>query len=103
MRMKIKKNDTVQVISGKDKGKTGKVLQALPSEDMVLVEGVNVLKKVVKRTKTEKGGFKDVTRPVHVSNVMLLDPKDNKPTRVGIILKDGKRVRVTKKSGTELS
>lgn len=101
--MKIKKNDTVKVISGKDKGKTGKVLQAFPSEEKVLVDGVNVLKKVVKRTKTEKGGFKDVTRPVHVSNVMLLDPKDNTPTRVGIIQKDGKRVRVAKKSGTELS
>jgi len=102
--MKIKKNDTVVVIAGKDKGKTGKVLQALPNDDKVLIEGVNVLKKVIKRTKTEKGGFKDVTRPIHVSNVMLMDPKDNKPTRVGIVRKeDGTRVRVTKKSGTELS
>jgi large subunit ribosomal protein L24 len=101
--MKIKKNDTVKVIAGKDKGKTGKVLLALPNDDKVLVEGVNVLKKVVKRTKTEKGGFKDVTRPIRVSNVMLVDPKDNTPTRIGIIRKDGKRIRVTKKSGTELS
>lgn len=101
--MKIKKNDTVMVIAGKDKGKTGKVISAYPGDDKVLIEGVNVLKKVIKRTKTEKGGFKDVTRPIHVSNVMLMDPKDNKPTRVGIIRKDGKRIRVTKKSGTELS
>lgn len=102
--MKIKKNDTVQVIAGKDKGKTGKVLVAFPTDDTVLVEGVNVVKKAVKQTKTEKGGFKDVTRPIHVSNVMLVDPKENKPTRVGVITKeDGTRVRVAKKSGTELS
>ena len=101
--MKIKKNDTVAIIAGKDKGKTGKVLACFPNDDKVLVEGVNILKKVVKRTKTEKGGFKDVTRPIHVSNVMLVDPKDNTPTRIGIIRKDGKRIRVTKKSGTELS
>ncbi|XKT75220.1 MAG: 50S ribosomal protein L24 [Patescibacteria group bacterium UBA2103] len=101
--MKIKKNDTVKVIAGKDKGKTGKVLTAFPKEDKVLVEGVNVFKKAVKQTKTEKGGFKDVTRPIHVSNVMIVDPKENVPTRIGIIEKDGKRVRVAKKSNTELS
>lgn len=101
--MKIKTNDTVQIISGKDKGKTGKVLQAFPREDKVLVEGVNVMKKAVRRTKTEKGGFTEVTRPVHVSNVALIDPKENKPTRIGIVKEDGKRVRVAKKSGTKLS
>lgn len=101
--MKIKKNDNVQILSGKDKGKTGKVLESFPSEEKVLVEGVNVFTKAVKRTKTEKGGFKEVTRPIHVSNVALIDPKENKPTRVGYINKDGKKVRVAKKSGTELS
>lgn len=101
--MKIKKNDNVQILSGKDKGKTGKVLEAFPREEKVLVEGVNVFTKAVKRTKTEKGGFKEVTRPIHVSNVALVDPKENKPTRVGYINKDGKKVRVAKKSGSELA
>ena len=79
------------------------MLAAFPREDKVVVEGVNLFTKAVKRTKTEKGGFTEVTRPIHVSNVMLVDPKENKPTRVGIVEKEGKRVRVAKKSGTELS
>ena len=101
--MKIKTGDNVQVIAGKDRGKTGKVLRAFPQEDKVLVENVNVIKKSRKQTKKEKGGFDEIAKPIHVSNVMLIDPKENKPTRVGIIEKDGKRVRVAKKSGEILA
>lgn len=101
--MKIKVGDNVQVIAGKDKGKTGKVLRTLRDEDKVIVEGVNVISKAKKQTKKEKGGFEDITKPIHVSNVMLVDPKENKPTRIGIIEKDGKRVRVAKKSGEVLA
>lgn len=100
--MKIKKGDNVQIIAGKDRGKTGVVLEALPREDRVVVEGVNIVKKARKQTKKEKGGFDEITKPVHVSNVMILDPKENKPTRIGIEKKDGKRVRIAKKSGSEL-
>ena len=104
MRMKIKKNDTVKVIAGKDRGKTGKVLTVFPREDRVLVEGVNAQKKTVRRTKTEKGGIVEVSRPIHVSNVMLIDPKEGVPTRIGITRgEDGARVRVAKKSGTTLT
>lgn len=101
--MKIKTGDNVQVIAGKDKGKTGKVLRTFPQEDKVLVEGVNVVSKARKQTKKQKGGFEEVTKPIHVSNVMILDPKEKKPTRIGIIEKDGKRVRVAKKSGEVLA
>jgi len=80
--MKIRKEDTVKVISGKDRGKTGKVLRALPKESKVIVAGVNVIK-VHKRPKKggEKGQIVDKTMPVHVSNVMLIDPQTGKPTR----------------------
>ena len=98
--MKIKKNDKVIIISGKDKGKEGKVLQALHDEDKVVVEGVNIAKKHQKsRSQSQKGQVVDKAMPVHVSNVSLIDPKTKKPTRVGYEMKDGKKVRVTKKSG----
>ena len=103
--MKIKKGDTVTVIAGKDKGKTGIVQEALPLSEQVLVEGVNVLKKHQKpRGQDKKGGIVDVTHPIHVSNVMLQDPKEKKPTRVGKQYdeKTGAYVRVTKKSGMTL-
>lgn len=102
--MKIRKNDTVKIIAGKDRGKTGKVERVFPKEEKVLIAGVNLITKTKKQTKKEKGGFVKVERPVHVSNVMLLDPKDNVPTRVRIERdENGKPFRVTKKSGTKLS
>lgn len=104
--MKIKKGDTVIVISGKDKGKKGKVLNAFPREDKVLVEGVNVKKKHQKPTKNNpKGQILDKTFPIHVSNVMIQDPKDKKPTRVGYQKNaSGKgNVRIAKRSGTVLN
>lgn len=102
--MKIKKNDNVVVIAGKDKGETGKVVRVLPKEDRVLVEGVNVVKRHTKsRVSGEAGQIIEKSLPIHISNVMVVDPKTNKPTRVGFEIKDGKKVRIAKKSGQALS
>lgn len=98
--MHIKKGDKVIVITGKDKGKTGTVIEALPKKDRVVVEGVNIVKKHQKPTQMNpEGGIVEFEAAIHVSNVMLLDPKTNKPTRVGTKIEDGKKVRVAKKSG----
>lgn len=101
--MKIKKDDKVIVLTGKDKGKTGKVLQVIPEEGKVIVEKVNVLKKHSKnRTSSSKGEVIDKTMPIDASNVAILDPKDNKPTRVGYKEVNGKKVRIAKRSGQEI-
>lgn len=104
--MKIQKNDNVIVIAGKDKGKTGKILRAIPREDKVIVEGVNVQKhhKKAKGNTKQGGGIVEVSAPIHVSNVQIVDPKTKKPTRIGITKDETskKNVRVTKKSGTTL-
>ncbi len=98
MKMHVKKGDKVMVISGKDKGKTGTILAAFPKKDRVIVEGVNVVKKHSKPTQANpQGGIFDMEAPIHVSNVMVVDPKTNEPTRVGYDVKDGKKVRVAKK------
>jgi large subunit ribosomal protein L24 len=101
--MKIHKGDNVLVIAGKDRGKTGKVVRALPRVDRVIVEGVNMQKRHRKpKTNTKQGGgIVDVTAPIHVSNVQLVDPKTNKPTRIGIVrdATTNKPTRVAKKSG----
>ncbi|MCG7418974.1 50S ribosomal protein L24 [Macrococcus epidermidis] len=98
--MHIKKGDKVIVITGKDKGKTGTVIEALPKKDRVVVEGVNIAKKHQKPTQMNpEGGIVEFEAAIHVSNVMLIDPKTNKPTRVGTKIEDGKKVRVAKKSG----
>lgn len=101
VKMKIKKGDQVVVLTGKDKGVKGEVLKVLTAESRVIVQGVNVAKKHRKPTQLNpKGGIEKVELPVHVSNVALADPKDGKPTRVGYkTLKDGKKVRVAKRSG----
>lgn len=100
-KMKIKKGDTVQVISGKDKGKRGLVVRALPREGKVVVEGVAVAKKAQRPTQeNQQGGFVNKEMPIDVSNVALIDPKTDMPTRVGIRIEaDGTKVRVAKKSG----
>lgn len=101
--MKIKKNDKVIVIAGKDRGKTGKVLRALPREDKVIVEGVHITKRHQRASaKRQHGQIVEKTLPIHVSNVMALDPKSGKPTRIGIKKVDGKYTRVAKKSNTTL-
>jgi len=94
--MKIRKNDTVVVIAGKDKGKKGKVRLALPDEDRVIVEGINMIKRHSRaRRAVRQAGIIELEAPIHVSNVMLLCNKCGKPTRVGFrFLDDGKKVRI---------
>ena len=104
--MKIRTDDNVIVISGKDKGRTGKVIRTDPKRDRVYVEGVNMVKRHMRPTPGRPNapvGVIEKEGPVHVSNVAIVDPKDNKPTRVGIRRdKNGGRMRVTKRSGAEL-
>jgi large subunit ribosomal protein L24 len=101
--MHVKKGDKVMVISGKDKGKTGVILEAYPKQSRVLVEGINVVKKHSKPSQANpQGGIISQEAPVHVSNVMPIDPKTVTPTRVGYTTVDGKKVRVAKKSGQVL-
>ncbi|MBF2516940.1 50S ribosomal protein L24 [Listeria marthii] len=98
--MHVKKGDKVKVITGKDKGKSGKVLAAFPKKDRVLIEGINMVKKHTKPSNVNpQGGILNVEAPIHVSNVMLLDPKTGEPTRVGYEVKGDKKVRVARKSG----
>lgn len=99
MAAKIKKGDTVKVLTGRDKGKTGTVTQVLPKEDRVVVEGVNVVKRHQRQTQQTQGGIIEKNAPIHVSNVALVDPKSGDATRVGFKIEDGKKVRVAKKSG----
>lgn len=103
-RMHVKKDDTVMVISGKDKGKKGRVLAAFPRENRVLVEGVNLVKKHQKpNPKNPQGGIITQEAPIHASNVMLVDPKTGLPTRIGYkVLENGKKVRVAKRSGATI-
>lgn len=101
MASRIKKDDQVLVISGKDKGTKGRVLSVLREVDRVLVEGVNKVKRHTKPTpKNPQGGIIEREQPIHISNVMLLDPKEDKPTRVKAGTdKDGKKVRIAVRSG----
>ncbi|MGQ9797797.1 MAG: 50S ribosomal protein L24 [Ignavibacterium sp.] len=109
MRTKIKKNDTVMVIAGNDRGKTGKVLKVFPKESRIIVEGINLRKRHTKPSqKNPQGGILEKEAPIHISNVMIIDPKTNEPTRIGakIILdeKTGKKkiARISKASGEML-
>ena len=101
--MHFKTGDKVVVISGKDKGKEGKIIKVLRNENRVVVEGVNIVKKHVKGNGQQAGSITEVEAAIHASNVMILDPKTKKPTRIGhSINKDGKKIRVTKKSNSSL-
>jgi large subunit ribosomal protein L24 len=106
MPARIRSNDEVIVISGKDRGKRGKVLRVDPAKSKVFVEGLNIVKRHQRPQQTAggqtAGGVIEREGPIHVSNVMLIDPKDDKPTRVGIEIVDGKRLRVAKRSGQRL-
>jgi large subunit ribosomal protein L24 len=107
--MRIRSDDQVVVISGKDRGKTGRVLRVDRAKDRVYVEGLNIIKRHerprqvrdVQRAESV-GGVIEREGPIHVSNVALIDPKDNKPTRVGVVREDGKRYRVTRRSNTRI-
>ncbi len=100
---KIKKGDQVIVITGKNKGAKGEVLKVLTAEDRVLVQGVNMVKRHVKPSQLKTGGIENKESSIHISNVALVDPKTGGPTRVGYkVLKDGKKVRVARKSGENI-
>lgn len=98
--MRIKKDDTVIVLTGKDKGKTGKVLKAIPKENRVIVEGVNIQTRHQKQTQKEAAEIKHQEGPINVSNVMYYDTKAKQPSRIGYKVENGKKVRVAKKTGT---
>jgi large subunit ribosomal protein L24 len=101
--MKIKKGDTVLVISGKYRGKTGKVLRAFPEERKILVEGVNLIKKHQRPKRAgEKGQIIEMPSPIDVSNVKLICPKCGKATRIGYKISGGKKSRICKKCGQEI-
>jgi large subunit ribosomal protein L24 len=107
--LKIRRDDTVRVISGKDKGKTGKVLRVEPKKNRVFVEGMNIQKRHTRprsirdvQRAEQVGGVVEREGPIHISNVMLVDPNGNKPTRVSITREDGRRKRVAKASGQEI-
>lgn len=97
--MHIKKDDTVLVITGKDKGKKGKVLKAMPKEDKIIVEGINIQTKHQKQTRKVQSEIKHQEGPIHVSNVMYYDAKAKAPTKVGYKIENGKKSRVSKKTG----
>lgn len=100
VKLKIRKGDRVTVLTGKDKGKSGSVLSVLPKENKAVVQGVNVAKRHTKQTAQQEGGIVAREMPINISNLAHLDPKDNKPTRVGFkVNKDGSKVRYAKRSG----
>ncbi|MDY2670148.1 MAG: 50S ribosomal protein L24 [Anaerovoracaceae bacterium] len=100
--MKIKTDDTVVVISGKDKGKKGKVIKAMPKEHKIIVEGVNMQTKHAKQTRTTPAEIKHQEGPIDVSNVMYWDSEAKAGTRIGYVVEDGKKFRVSKKSGKKI-
>ncbi|MDI4664635.1 50S ribosomal protein L24 [Xanthobacter autotrophicus] len=103
MAAKIKKGDKVVVLTGRDKGRTGEVLQVMPKEERALVRGVNIVKRHQRQTANQEGGIISKEAPIQLSNVAVADPKDGKPTRVGFqVLEDGTKVRVAKRSGERI-
>jgi len=100
MKLKIKKGDKVIVITGKDKGKTGEVTKVLVQENKVIVSGINMVKRHTKPSQESAGGIISKEMPIQISNVAYVDPKTNKPTRLGVKMdKNGRKVRFAKKSG----
>lgn len=103
MAAKIRKGDKVVVISGRDKGRTGEVVEVRPDDNRAVVRGVNMVKRHQKQTAQQEGGIISKELPIHISNIALADPKGGKATRVGFkVLKDGKKVRIAKRSGAEI-
>jgi large subunit ribosomal protein L24 len=100
MKMKIKKGDDVIVLTGRDKGRKGEVLRAMPDENRLIVQGVNMVKRHTRASARGPGGIEEKEAPIHVSNVALIDPHGGKATRVGYkILEDGRKVRIARRSG----
>ena len=100
MAAKIKKGDKVVVLAGRDKGRSGEVLQVVPKEERALVRGINLVKRHQRQTQSQEGGIISKEAAIHLSNIAVADPKDGKATRVGFrILEDGRKVRFAKRSG----
>ncbi|MBO0905372.1 50S ribosomal protein L24 [Jiella sonneratiae] len=101
---KIRKGDTVVVLAGKDKGRSGEVIQVMPKDDRALVRGVNMVKRHQRQTAAQEAGIVAKEAPIHLSNLAVADPKDGKATRIGFkTLEDGTKVRVAKRSGEEIN
>ena len=104
MSARIRKDDTVIVIAGKDKGRSGKVIKVLPKEDRVVVEGVNMVKRHTRPSQVSPGGIVEKEAAIHISNVAHIDPKDDKPTRVGYRVEEGgRKIRIARRSGEPIS
>ena len=104
VKLKIRKGDRVVVTTGRDRGKTGQVLAVIPDENRAVVQGVNIGRRHQRQTASQDGGIIAKEMPIHISNIALADPKTGKATRVGYkFLKDGKKVRVAKRSGEEIN
>jgi large subunit ribosomal protein L24 len=103
MAAKIRKGDKVIVLAGRDKGKSGEVIEVTPAEGRALVRGVNMVRRHQRQTATQQGGIVSKEASVHLSNLAIADPKDGKPTRVGFKrLKDGRKVRIARRSGEQI-
>jgi large subunit ribosomal protein L24 len=103
MAAKIRKGDKVVVLAGRDKGRSGEVLEVRPAEERALVRGINIVKRHQRQSANQEGGIISKESTIHLSNLAVADPKDGKPTRVGFkVMKDGKKVRVAKRSGVEI-
>ena len=103
MAAKIRKGDNVIVLTGRDRGRRGEVIQVMPDEGRALVRGIHMVKRHQRQTAAQEGGIISKETPIHLSNLAIADPKDGKPTRVGFkIMTDGKKVRVAKRSGAEI-
>jgi large subunit ribosomal protein L24 len=103
MAAKIRKGDKVVVLTGRDKGRSGEVIEVRPAEGRALVRGINLVKRHQRQTAQQEGGIISKEGTIHLSNLAVADPKSGKPTRVGFkVMKDGKRVRVAKRSGVEI-
>lgn len=100
--MKIRKNDQVKIMTGKDKGKTGKVVSVMPKESQIVVEGINMYKRHVKGSPQQEGRVVEIVKPITVSNVSLICPNCKALTRVGFKLENGKKIRVCKKCNKQI-
>jgi large subunit ribosomal protein L24 len=104
MAAKIRKGDKVVVLAGRDKGRTGEVIEVRPAENRAVVRGVNMVKRHQKQTAGQEGGIISKEAPIHLSNIAIADPKSGKPTRVGFRIEaDGRKVRIAKRSGAEIN
>ena len=103
MAAKIRKGDKVVVLTGRDKGRSGEVIEVRPAEGRALVRGINMVKRHQRQTANQEGGIISKEGTIHLSNLAVADPKSGKPTRIGFkLMKDGQRVRVAKRSGVEI-